>query len=189
MQIRERADGRMYSRILRRAVAIVRSVPSSKAFALSEIAELVIKRKLPDFHLTRFDRQISVDRMRDYIRYVRDLGVILDEDTQYRVKELPNYKTAQEYAQVFSDLALEHLSKLIQKPTPKIPSLLADSSDELLRSKRVPTINSIADNLKIESGRQRELFRWSLYLYADGETSNIEVHRYPIISRKTRGSA
>lgn len=187
MRIRERPDGRMYSRVLRRAVSIVASIPSSKSMQLDEIVELLLKRKLPEFYLMRFKRQISEARMRDYVRFVRDLGLMKEEAGGYSTRSLPHLKTAEEYAQVFSDLALEHLAKLIPTPPAQVPSALLKAADRLLESKRVPTIDSVAETLNIGSGRQRELFRWSLYIYADGEASKVEVYRYPIISRKAKG--
>jgi hypothetical protein len=183
MRLEEKPDGRMYSRVLRRIVAIILTIPRNRTLTLSELATLVHEKKLPQFHLQRFDRQVSPERIRDYIRYLRDLTV-LQETTEGLSTQFTIPRAAAECAQVFSDLALEHLSKLMQVSPAEVVDKLLASRKRLLQQQQIPVLDTVASDQNITSGRDRELFRWSLFLYADGEASRLDIHRYPVLTTK-----
>jgi len=131
--------------------------------------------------LERFDRSVSAERIRDYIRYLRDIKVISAKDDKF-ILNFPSKKTDQEWAQAISDRALEHLAKMLKKTPDKIPDLLEARRNRLLRSRRVPTLGAIVSDLEIEGGRPQELFRWSLHAYTDGPTCPFDIRRHPVLS-------
>ena len=174
-------DGRMYSRILRRIVAIVQTLPQKKEMSIGEMAEDIHKKKLREFYLERFKGSMSVGRVRDYIRYLRDIKALVTKDDKFAL-EFPKKKTDQEWAQSMSDRALEHLAEILKRTPDKVPDLLESRRKKILRSGRVPTLDAVIADLEIEGGRAQELFRWSLYVYTDGPTCPFDLRRHPVLS-------
>jgi len=71
-----KSDGRMYSRITRRTVAIIIHISQGQEFTINEVAEEVHEKKLPEFYLERFKRQMSISRTREstYLRRTKVLS-------------------------------------------------------------------------------------------------------------------
>jgi hypothetical protein len=184
VELKEKPDGRQYSRVLRRIVAIVRTLPKQGTHSLTEMAALIREKELPEFHLKRFERQISEARVRDYLRYLKDLGALAEVGEGFQLN-FTHPKTGPEYAQVFSDLALEHLGKIMHKQPANVTAEVLSASDKLLRSRQIPTVDQVAAFFHITSAREMELFRWSVFVYTDGEASRFDIHRYPILANKS----
>ena len=77
-----------------------------------------------------------------------------------------------------------HLGSLIKVEPPDVADVLLKSRLEILGRPETPTLNALVAHLKIKSGRTEEGFRWSLSLYADGDTCPLDVRRYPAIFLK-----
>jgi hypothetical protein len=174
-------DGRLYSRVLRRIVAITELLAPRHSKTIGEIADGVYSAKLPVFYLERFVRSISSERIRDYVRYLRDLKILEETDGKLRLV-MAKKQRDEEWAQAMSDRAREHLGSILEKSPADVASLLESRRRALLRTQRIPTLDAISADLKIEGGRAQELFRWSMYVYADGPTSDIQIRRYPVIT-------
>lgn len=161
-------DGRLYSRILRRSVAIVQNLSRDREMTIGEMAEQVHEKNITEFYLKRFDRSVSSERIRDYIRYLRDIKVISAKDDKF-ILDFPNKATDQEWAQAMSDRALEHLAKILKKTPDKVPDFLETGRNKLLKSRRVPTLDAIISDLEIEGGETSRdlpmvtsrLYRWT----------------------------
>lgn len=177
-------DGRLYSRVLRRIVAIVQSLAQNKELTIGEMAENIHNRNLPEFYLKRFDRSISARRIADYIRYLRDIKVLVPREHKF-VLNFSERATDLEWAQAMSDRALEHLAQILKKNPDKVSDFLEAIRKRLFRSRRVPTLDAISSDLEMEGGRQQELFRWSIYVYTDGPTCLFDVRRHPVLSSRT----
>lgn len=175
-----RPDGRKYSRILRRSVAIIKNLPKNTVLSIVEMAEKIHEKKLPEFYLERFGRQMSEGRMRDYIRYLREIKVIQAKDNKYFVS-FQNRTGDKQWAQALSDLALPHLAEVVGKTPDALPKYLEKQRNSLLKARRVPTVNAIVASLGIEGGREAEVFKWSLEVYTDGEACPFDIRRHPVL--------
>ena len=178
-----RPDGRKYSRIARRSVAIISNTPANRGFTVYELADYVHSLELPEFYLKRFERQMSAVRMRDYIEYLVDLGVMEQREGKW-VRTFARRSSDGEWAQSLSDLALAHLAAVLNRPPGMTPVLLEDQINKLFADHRVPTLRVVIRELGVQGGRAEEVFKWSLHLYTDGEACPFEVRRYPTISRR-----
>jgi hypothetical protein len=176
-----RPDGRKYSRITRRSVAIISHVPADRGFTIYELADHVHDLELPEFYVKRFERQMSTLRVRDYVDYLADLKVIEQQEGKY-VRTFARRSSDGEWAQALSNLALAHLAGTLNRTADMTPDLLEQQINKLFRENRVPTVRAVLDELGIQGGRAQEAFKWSLYVYADGERCPFEVRRYPTIS-------
>jgi len=174
-------DGRLYSRILRRIVAIIQVLPENIDMTLGELAKQIYENNLPEFYLERFHRSVSVQRIRDYIRYLRDIKVLVSHDDKF-IFNFQKKTTDQEWAQTMSDRALEHLAIILKKRPDKVPDLLETRRNRLLKSRRIPTLNAIITDFEIEGGRPQEQFRWSLHVYTDGPTCPFDIRRHPVLT-------
>lgn len=179
-----RPDGRKYSRITRRSVAIISHIPADEGFTIYELADHIHDLELPEFYVKRFERQMSARRVRDYVEYLADIKVIEQQEAKY-VRMFARRSSDGEWAQALSDLALAHLADALNRTPDMTPALLEQQISELFRENRVPTVTAVLSELGIHGGRAEEVFRWSLYVYADAETCPFEVRRYPTLSLRT----
>jgi hypothetical protein len=173
-------DGRLYSRVLRRIVAVITTVPNGKKLSISEMADFIEGRNLSEFHLPRFGRTMSNDRIKDYIRYLRELEIVVPKDDAFII-QFAAKRTDMEWAQALSDRALKHLSIMLKKPPDKVFDIIENCRRKLLRGQRVPTLDSVIAEMDLGGGRSEELFRWSFNVYADGDTCPFDVRRQPIL--------
>jgi len=183
--LQERSDGRLYSRILRRCVALLKHINPSRKFDLIEMAREVQEQGYPEFHTRRENQltQIRADRIRDYLSYLVDLQVIQASEKQYCL----NFKkpaTDGHWAQVLSDIAREHLARILVIPIATLQTHLEGICKKLHAEHRVPTVASLIAEVEVESARREEVFRWSLYLFADGDACPFEIRKYPHIVLK-----
>lgn len=179
----QRPDGRKYSRVARRSVAIISNTPADRGFTVYELADYTHSLELPEFYLKRFERQMSAVRMRDYVEYLVDLGVMEQREGKW-VRTFARRSSDGEWAQSLSDLALSHLAAMLHRSPGMTPGLLQDEIIKFFADHRVPTLSAVIRELGIQGGRAEEAFKWSLYLYADGEACPFEIRRYPTISRR-----
>ena len=178
-----RPDGRMYSRITRRCVAIIGHTPADQGFTIYELADYVSELELPEFYIKRFERQMSTRRMRDYVEYLADLQVMVQREGKY-IRAFATRSSDGEWAQALSDMALAHLAGMLNRTTNTAPLFLEQEMNRLFRENRVPSVRVMLDELAIQGGRAEELFKWSLYVYADGERCPFDVRRYPVLYRR-----
>jgi len=178
-------DGRMYARITQRSVAIISHIQPKRIFSLSEIAEEIYNKKLPEFYLKRFNRQMSISRTRAYVRFLHEIGAIESRDDKYELV-FRHRDTDGEWAQALSDLALVHLSKLLNKPPQDVPEYLEAKIEDFYRNRSLPTLERLAMVLDIGGGRAEEVFKWSIYLYTDGEACPFDIRHYPVLLKKER---
>ena len=178
-------DGRFYSRILRKIKVIVQIIPKYGEMTLGELAKQINKNNLPEFYLKRFNRSMSEVRIKDYIRYLQNIKVLVLHEDKF-ISTFQERETDQEWAQAMSDRALEHLAEILKKRPDEIPDLLDDCRNKLLDSRRIPKLDIIIRHFEIEGGRSQELFRWSLHLYTDGPTCPFDIRHFPVLSITTK---
>jgi len=182
----KKPDGRLYSRIMRRCVVLLKHIRVGRQFDLTEVAEEVHDAEYPEFSTRRElkSAQIKPERVRDYLSYLVDLEVLHSAGKQHTL----NFKkpsTDEHWAQALSDIARVHLSKMLGTQTGKLPSRLEDIRKGLHEKGRVPTVAAVIREGGIESNRREEEFRWSLYLYTDGDASPVEIRQYPHLIPKS----
>jgi hypothetical protein len=83
------------------------------------------------------------------------------------------------WAQALADRGQEHLARLLSTKTASVPDRLDAARKRCHREGKVPKLENIATELKVTGARDQELFRWSLYLYTDGDASHFDVRRSP----------
>ena len=171
-------DGRMYSSVTRRSVAIIGHITKERIFAINEIAEEIHERNLPEFYLEESERQLSVKSILEYVRYLRDLEIIVAKEDKYAL-QFEHRNSDEEWAQALSDIARSHFAKMLEKEPKKMPELLKKYLTKFFKDKQVPTIEDLVKELGVKDGRSKKIFKWSLYLYADGETCPFDIRRSP----------
>lgn len=177
-----RPDGRAYSRVTRRCVAIINRIREDRVFTIEEIADEIRKLNLPEFFLSRFNRQMSIGRFRSYIRYLVDLEVIKQQDDKY-ISNFQRKNTDGQWAQALSDIALLYLGKFLDKKPDDIFDYLDKIRSEFHKESRIPTVDDLVTKIGIIGTRNQEIFRWSLYMYVDGDACPFEIRRYPALLR------
>lgn len=180
-----RPDGRLYSRIMRRCVALIQHTKRARNFDLIEIAREVQKKEYPEFQTRRGNQfvQVKADRIRAYLSYLVDLRIIQPSESQYSLNFAKPSKDSV-WAQSLSDIAKEHLSKLLDKEPLELERHLETIRTQFHEEGKVPTIAAIVAEAGLDGTRQEEVFRWSLYLYADGDACPYELRQYPHLMRK-----
>jgi hypothetical protein len=185
----EKTDGRLYSRVTRRCVAILKHIRAAQRFQLGEIASEIQGAGYPEFLLRKGERfvQMSAGRIGDYLSYLGSLKFIERSGKQYSIS-LTKPTSDAHWAQSLSDAAREQLAKVLNKPPGRLPKTLENKRRKLHRKGRVPTISALLADVGIEGTRLGEMFRWSLYLYTDGDACPFEIRQYPhLVPKGSRG--
>lgn len=171
-----RDDGRLYAQITRRSRVILPVVPTGRSVAITKTLEGVIEANSPDFFLSRFDRQISEARLRVYIRFLAQIGVLRTHETT--VTRLVNIPTADAvFAQMLADQAQRYMATVLNISASQVPSTLARRATQVARQRKPPTVTSVVMDLPGNT----EFLRWCVYLICDGDTAQLEIRRYPTL--------
>lgn len=181
----EKPDGRLYSRVSRRCVTLLKHIRSGQRFELGEIASEVREADYPEFMLLRAGRLVRMNtfRIRDYLSFLSALGLLKRSDKKYLLN-ITKRTTDAHWAQTLSDAAREYLAEQVQEKPSDLPQFLERIRKRLHSNHRVPTISAILGEAGVEGARSEELFRWSLYLYTDGDACPFDVRQYPHIIKK-----
>jgi hypothetical protein len=173
-------DGRLYSRVTRRCAVIIRHLRAGRVFTVNDVAAEIHGRTLSDFYVSRFDRQMSVPRTRAYIRFLIDLGAIVETEGGY-ARDFAHRTSDADWAQALSDLALRHLARLLGQPPEETPAFLEARLADFFDRRQLPTLDGLADELGIARGRARELFKWTVYMYTDGGACPFDIRSFPVV--------
>lgn len=177
----EKEDGRLYSLVTRKCVAILKHIRAGRRFVLSEIAAEIFDKNYPEFMRYQGGSlvRVSARRIRDYVSFLVDLKLIVStDDDRYTVSLTKPSKDAQ-WAQLLSDHARELMAGSRAITPREFTELLDRTRRKLLRGYKVPTVTAVVDAMGVVGPTAQEEFRWSLYLYADGDASPFEVRRFP----------
>lgn len=185
MTLGEKSDGKMYSKVLRRCVMITDTLNKNKSFTLREVAsDINVKKTFTEFFISRTEKQMSTNRILDYLRYLSYLKVIVKSDDENNLYSL-NYSKpskAEDWIQQFSDIAFEHLCGIVNKNQTDFLLAVRKSVKKAYKEERVPTVNWLISEFDIESGRTSEIFKWSLYIFMDSPLCPFEIKRIPYIN-------
>ncbi|RIH64322.1 hypothetical protein D1164_14605 [Mariniphaga sediminis] len=184
MNLGEKSDGRKYSRVLRRSVAILDYLNKDRVFSFKEIATEINASKndkFIEFYNSRTDEQMSVYRIMDYIRYLEHLkSFVKIENDKYKLNfNKPNNDS--QWIIKLSDQALEHISSTLNLDAAKAIEKLKKIITENFQNNEIPTIDSIIEELNIDTNKSKELIRWSLYVFLDSPICPFELKRNPFI--------
>lgn len=137
--------------------------------------------------MRRDDRlaQISAARIRDYLSYLVELDLLRASEGKYLLN-FSKPSTDQHWAQALSDSARQHLSGALDVPVAQLPRYLDKIRQDILKAMRVPTVAAIVSESGVEGTRREETFRWSLYVYADGDAAPLEIRQSPHLVPKTK---
>lgn len=184
----EKPDGRLYSRITRRCVVLLKHIKEGRKFDLIEVAREVQENNYAEFLIRRGSQftQIKADRIRDYLSYLVELQILRLSGKQYSLDfTKPSPSTDEHWAQTLSDTARKHLAKTLDIKATELPNHLDKIRKELHQKNRVPTVSAVIGETELEGARKEEVFRWSLYLYTDGDASPLEIRQYAHFVSKT----
>ena len=118
-----RPDGRKYAKVTRRSKAILECLPDVGPLAVSEAVEQIFKIRRQDFYLSRYDRTISPARLRVYLRFLKQLGMVSIGESQIeRTFRLPS--SDDRWAQSLADRARNDLAIRLNRKPGEIPGLL-----------------------------------------------------------------
>ncbi|HUW08225.1 MAG TPA: hypothetical protein VM537_00770 [Anaerolineae bacterium] len=176
-------DGRQYSRVTRRSIAIIKHLRTGRVFDVNEVAAEIEGRTLTDFYVKRFDRQMSVPRTREYIRYLTDLGAIAEQEAGY-TRNFGHRESDPEWAQAFSDLAQQHLAQQLGVEPQEVVSLLEERTLSFHARAQLPTLDALAASFGIRRGRALEAFKCPMYMYMDGATCPFDLRAYPVVLKR-----
>lgn len=182
----ERGDGRLYARVTRRCVAILKHIPQNRTFSLTHMAESIYKAELPDFYYLSQEgpKQLSPDRILTYLSFLVRLGGLTKTGATY-TGNLPKQATDGQWVQSLADLGRELLADFMACPPADIPDRLERIRARLHRRLTVPRVSSVVIEAGIVPGtRTEEQFRWALYLYTDGPATELDIRHYPHLSRE-----
>jgi hypothetical protein len=126
---------------------------------------------------------MSAERILAYLRYLNSLKVIkkIDDEQKLYILAIKKPSGDDNWVQLFSDLALDHLCSMTNNKHDKFLTELRKSINESYKKKSCPVINSVVTYFKIDSGRTEELFRWSMYTFIDSPLCPFDIRRNPFI--------
>lgn len=184
-------ETRYYSLITRRAKETILKIDPNGTFTIDEITTILCEEnKDSEFYLKFLNRQISKSRAASYVRFLINIGVFVRQDNKYKLDFLPR-DTDEGWAQALSDQSVRYLQRIVVAPkeaeitTDRVPELLKRKIQELLVANELPTLDNIIDLFPhLETDRQKELFRWALYLYTDSKYCPLDIHRYPVLMKR-----
>lgn len=175
-----RPDGRAYARITQRSIAILRFLRKGRAYSLDAAAADLEGAKLLDLTIPHLKRSISAGRIRDYLRYLQALKVITNTgETTALAIEKPHRDHV--WVQLLADKALPHLATMLGVEPGKVTQRLTEIAKGLHTVARVPTLREVLDAVPTSTTHDRELLRWSLYVYTDGALPDFVIRRYPVL--------
>jgi hypothetical protein len=177
----ERPDGRKYARVTRRSRLLLESIPSGSGIAVSELTDAVVKRSPDEFFLERYERAVSPERLRVYVRYLQHLDAVQIEERKVERTMTPLPRSDAQWAQQLADLARGALSELVGTTPANLPTKVADVAQALLASGSPPTIPELVRELGALAGQDEEYARWDVYLMCDAPASKFEIRRYPTL--------
>lgn len=181
-----RADGRAYSLVTRRSVAILKSVPKTSADRASLITKLT-SAAMPELYLARFKRNISEDRLLDYLQFHAKLEVL--EFSGDNVRLHPDFVVPTNDAQwinALADQAKGLLGQYLRGHSKPVDERIASTLKTIHTSGVSPTPGTLADRQKFGTNKEKEQFRWALYLYLDGEACPFQLRRKDTLEQPGR---
>jgi hypothetical protein len=118
------------------------------------------------------------------MKYLIELGAIVEQDGGY-TRQFRHQASDSEWAQALSDLALQHLARLLDQPPDEVPAFLDARLARFYEEERLPTLTALAAELGIKGGRALELFKWTIYMYLDGGTCDFDLRAYPVLLKRS----
>jgi hypothetical protein len=176
-------DGRLYSRVLRRSVAIFNFIGPNKQFTSRDLAQDIYDQKLPVFLLSKTNTMISVNRINDYLRFLSVINAFILKDHKLQLA-FPLKSNDREWAIKFSDLAWSYLAKKTKQTNQEFQTDLQTKINALHQENRLPMLSEVFSEFDLVGGRDEEHFRWALYLYTDGENCPFDIRHFPVLTRK-----
>lgn len=181
----QKADGRLYSRVLRRSVSVLQSIDSTRLFTLKEISQEIFDNKNQEFYLSRLGRTISINRIGDYLRFLVEIGAFEKVNEKYKLAVQP--KTVdKDWIIVFSDLGWNYLAVKTNLSHDNFKKRLLEILIDFHNQRYLPMLPDIIDEFGISSGQKEEFFRWALYLYTDADSCPFDVRHFPVMIEKTK---
>ena len=178
-----KSDGRLYSKVLRRSVAIFQNISPTRVFTIREISEEIYSNNVPEFYLTNLHRTIMPARIADYLRYLVAINAFLRENEKYRLAFSPKILD-KDWVIQFSDLAWNYLASITKTTPIGFTTRLKEIITSFHSERILPMIPDIIDEFEIESGQREEFFRWAIYMFTDAESCKFDVRRFPIVVEK-----
>jgi hypothetical protein len=182
-------DDRLYSRVTRRSVAILKHISPQQSFTLTDMAKEIRDQGFPEFFVARdnIPTLISSERIRDYLNYLGQLDVLVNEDRKYHLNTARitrRLNTDAKWVERLSLVAREHLSTILPVESPtEVPDFIQDFLNNRHGAKQIPTVASFVDAVETNNARGEEILRWSLYMYTDGAGCEFDIRQFPHLTR------
>lgn len=174
----ERPDGRLYSRVTRRAQAILKSLDSGTPANLNEAVERAAANE--EFFLKRYGRSMSLPRVRDYFSYLEHIQTVSLAGGNV-VRKFPQYVEDSQWAQALSDRARTALAKDINIKFGEIPKELGRLAAKIRAKGVPPTVPRLVQDLSDGRVRSAEFMRWDIYIWCDGPSATLQISRIPAL--------
>ena len=180
-----KADGRLYSKVLRRSVAVFEYVNPTRIFTIRELSQEIHENNVQEFFLPAENRTIKPYRIAAYLRFLASINAFTKVDEKYQLAFSP--KTLdKDWVVVFSDLAWTYLSSQTHSTPVEFNKKLRGALGKFHAEGLLPMIPHIIDEFEIESGQKEEYFRWALYMYVDAESCSFDIRHFPVVVDKRR---
>ena len=178
-------DGRLYSKVLRRSVAIFQYISPSRVFTIREIAEEIFANNVPEFYLNNLHRTVMPQRIAAYLRYLVEINAFSKENEKYKLAFSPR-TLDKDWVIVFSDLAWLYLSLKTKTNSDGFVTKFKNALKTFHKDLVLPMIPDIIEEFEIESGQKEEYFRWALYMFTDAESCPFDIRHYPVVVEKVK---
>lgn len=176
----QRDDGRLYSRVTRRSKAILEAIDHTTFTAVDDLAETVFARNPDDFYLPRYERPISIDRLRVYLRYLEHIGALNFDEDKIR-RRCPMYQSDAQWAQALADMARVALARTMNVNPSALRNNLVDTCLALMAEGTPPTVPNVIRSAVPGEIQDFEYARWDIYVICDGPNSVLQIRRFPTI--------
>lgn len=177
-------DGRLYSRTMRRCVALLKDTGSESSFLLGDRAAEVVSAELPDFmHDDGTGKMVSVgdETIRSYLSLLAELDLLKRSKGRYSLS-FDKPKDDGHWVQMVADKALARLARMCKKQPSQVNDYLDKIRRRFHRRMEVPSVTATVDEASYTGTPQT--FRRCLDLYCDGARSTLEIRRFPHLAPK-----
>lgn len=179
-----RSDGRKFARITRKSAELIGLLRRGTEYDLDGVSALIETHDLQEFYIDHLKKFISQIRVRDYLRFLVRLKILSEVEGKFSIALVSKPTTDAHKVQLLADRAGIFLANQLGVQPASVQDTLQASSQKILRSGQLPTLDQVAANTGISNHREEELFRWAAYLFLDESRSMLSLKHSPVLVKK-----
>jgi hypothetical protein len=142
---------------------------------------MIDKEKAEEFFLGHLNKFISSHRVRDYLRFLVELKILSETDGKFAIDINPKPTTDAHKLQVLADRARRFLAELLDVPPADVPEELQTKSVSILKEGKLPTLDQVSDKVGVSTNREKETFRWAIYMLLDERKATLSLRHSPVL--------